>query len=71
MRDMEIKTTKRKVGETIYGKTAKQDAEQRKHQMFEWNDRWDGGNHTLATPWATWTVEATNGGWAIYIEESE
>ena len=61
--------TKRQITETIYGKGAQKFAEKTRHNLFEANDDRNELDHELASPWATWTVEPVNGGWAVFVEE--
>lgn len=59
---------KRQVSETIYGKLAKQTAEQLKHSLFQADER----DHQVASPWDDWTVESPDGhGWAVFVTESK
>ena len=57
------RTEKRQSGPTF---PREQWAQDWKNQTVKLNEE---GNYMLASPWAKWTVEKRDGGWATFVEE--
>ena len=62
---------KKQLTETIYGKTAQDTATQRMHELFEANDYTAQHQHEVASPYADWSVEPVDGGWAVFVTEPQ
>lgn len=61
---------KKQITATIYGKDAQDYANQQKHDLWEANDlaRRTTSQH-FVSPFADWSVEPVDDGWAVFVTE--
>ena len=60
---------KRQITELLYGNGAKEAATEKMHFLFRENDYTGPIQHEIASPFADWTVEQIQGGWAVFVTE--